>query len=70
MRPLQNLRRTADIVFTGKKVAVFIDGCFWHGCPEHYVAARANSDYWDKKIAGNIKRDAETNGSAAGTGDI
>ncbi len=41
VRPIPNLRRTADIVFTRARVAVFIDGCFWHGCPEHYQSARA-----------------------------
>lgn len=59
-RPLPTLRRTADIVFRSKRVAVFIDGCFWHGCPEHYVASKSNRDYWDVKIAGNKARDAET----------
>lgn len=45
-RPLPSLRRTADIVFRGKRVAVFIDGCYWHGCPEHYVPSKSNVDYW------------------------
>jgi len=59
-RPLPSLRRTADIVFTRKQVAVFIDGCYWHGCPEHYVASKSNRDYWTPKIAANVARDAET----------
>ncbi len=53
-------RRRADIVFTRLKVAVFIDGCFWHGCPEHFVPPKANADYWGPKIARNRERDAET----------
>ena len=46
-------RRRADIVFTRQKVAVFIDGCFWHGCPEHYIAPRANGEFWADKVARN-----------------
>lgn len=53
-------RRTADIVFTRAKVAVFIDGCFWHGCPAHYQAPSTNRDYWHEKIATNAERDADT----------
>ncbi|WP_405820215.1 very short patch repair endonuclease [Streptomyces sp. NBC_00838] len=59
-RPLPDLRRTADIVFRPVKVAVFIDGCYWHGCPDHYVAPRTNSGYWSGKVAGNIARDRDT----------
>lgn len=59
-RPLSNLNRRADLVFAAAKVAVFVDGCFWHGCPEHGTAARTNSDYWGAKIEGNRARDADT----------
>ena len=59
-RPSSEIRRRADIVFTRRKVAVFIDGCFWHGCPQHYKLPRTNSDYWDAKIAGNVARDRDT----------
>ena len=45
----------ADIVFTRRRVAVFIDGCFWHGCPEH--APRVNTHYWGPKLARNVERD-------------
>lgn len=55
-----DLRRTADLLFSGARVAVFIDGCFWHGCPEHYTASRTHPEYWSAKIAGNMSRDAET----------
>lgn len=55
-----NLRRRADIVFTRTKVAVFIDGCFWHGCPDHFVPPKANAEYWSPKIARNRERDVET----------
>lgn len=53
-----NRRLRADMVFTRAKVAVFIDGCFWHGCPQHYVPSRTNTDYWGPKIAANAERDA------------
>ncbi|MEV7528411.1 very short patch repair endonuclease [Agrococcus sediminis] len=56
----EDRRRRADIVFTRVKVAVFIDGCFWHGCPDHFVPPQANSDYWAVKIARNQERDLET----------
>jgi DNA mismatch endonuclease (patch repair protein) len=60
-RPLPKLRRTADLVFVKNRVAVFVDGCFWHGCPEHHRPARQNADFWRVKIEGNKKRDEETN---------
>ncbi len=58
--PVPTLRRRADVVFTRARVAVFIDGCFWHGCPEHRVAPKSNADYWRVKIATNQGRDADT----------
>jgi len=60
-RPLPALNRRADLVFPRQKVAVFIDGCFWHGCPEHGTGSKSNSDYWDEKIKGNRVRDLDTN---------
>jgi DNA mismatch endonuclease, patch repair protein len=60
LRPIPEIRRTADIVFTKAKVAVFLDGCFWHGCPEHHRPAKKNSEFWTAKITGNITRDANT----------
>ncbi len=59
-RPVPSVRRTADLVFTRAKVAVFVDGCFWHGCPDHYRPARVNKEFWQNKIQGNRQRDAET----------
>ena len=60
-RPLPNLARQADIVFTRAKVAVFVDGCFWHGCPEHGQREhRTNGWYWPNKIAANKDRDRDT----------
>jgi DNA mismatch endonuclease (patch repair protein) len=60
IRPLADLRRTADIVFPKAKVAVFVDGCFWHGCPEHYRPAKKSSQEWGQKIKDNRDRDAST----------
>jgi DNA mismatch endonuclease (patch repair protein) len=61
MQPLPDLRRRADLVFGPTKVAVFVDGCFWHGCPQHgQRPTTANTAYWTDKIAGNIRRDNET----------
>ncbi|MDX3342999.1 very short patch repair endonuclease [Streptomyces sp. ME02-6979.5a] len=67
-RPLPDLRRTADMVFRPAKVAVFIDGCYWHGCPEHYVSPKTNQGYWSEKVARNVARDRDTDErlSAAG----
>ncbi|MER6109860.1 very short patch repair endonuclease [Streptomyces hirsutus] len=59
-RPLPHLRRTADMVFRPTKVAVFIDGCYWHGCPEHYIPPKTNPGYWSDKVARNMARDRET----------
>jgi DNA mismatch endonuclease (patch repair protein) len=60
-KPIPTLNRRADIVFTRQKVAVFIDGCFWHGCPEHGSSSfRENPEYWSHKIRTNVERDRET----------
>ncbi len=53
-------RRTIDIAFTRRKVAVFVDGCFWHGCPKHRGVPASNQDWWQEKLAKNAARDAET----------
>lgn len=59
--PLPDLRRRADIVFRPARVAVFVDGCFWHGCPLHGSrGTTANSRYWREKILRNQRRDADT----------
>jgi DNA mismatch endonuclease, patch repair protein len=60
MRPLPDLNRRADLVFTGARVAVFVDGCFWHGCPKHHTVAKANAEFWAVKVQRNRERDAET----------
>jgi DNA mismatch endonuclease (patch repair protein) len=59
-RPLPAVRRTADLVFTRAKVAVFLDGCFWHGCPDHHTKSATNAAYWAEKVEKNRTRDRET----------
>ena len=53
-------RRRADIVFGRARVAVFVDGCFWHGCPDHASWPKTNAEWWRAKIERNRERDAET----------
>ncbi len=48
------------MVFRPAKVAVFIDGCYWHGCPEHYVSPKTNPSYWSDKVTRNVTRDRDT----------
>jgi DNA mismatch endonuclease (patch repair protein) len=57
MRPEPHVAATADILFLRRGVAVFVDGCFWHGCPDHTRPVRSNQTYWRKKIARNQERD-------------
>jgi DNA mismatch endonuclease (patch repair protein) len=66
--PVAKIRRRADIVFTVRKIAVFIDGCFWHGCPEHFVAPKSHVEYWDAKINRNCARDRATDESLKAAG--
>lgn len=59
-RVLEGTRRTVDIAFPRAKVAVFRDGCFWHGCPIHGTQPRNNAAWWRAKIDGNRARDRDT----------
>lgn len=58
---LRKPRRVADVAFPGRKIAVFVDGCFWHGCPEHATWPKQNAEFWRQKIEANRRRDADTN---------
>ena len=60
-RPLSQLRRTADIAFTKSKLAIFIDGCFWHSCPIHGSKPKNNQKFWSDKFKANVARDRDTN---------
>ena len=67
--PLPDLRRRADVVFTRARVAVFVDGCFWHGCDRHGRRRHdVNGWYWPEKIARNRQRDADTDSRLADAG--
>jgi len=59
-RPIPSLNRRADLVFPTERVAVFVDGCYWHGCPQHYAEPKVNSAYWSSKIGRNVERDNDT----------
>jgi DNA mismatch endonuclease (patch repair protein) len=59
-RPIPGTRRRADLLFARAKVAVFVDGCFWHGCPEHGTWPKSNAEWWHKKIEANRSRDSDT----------
>jgi DNA mismatch endonuclease (patch repair protein) len=65
---LPGTRRSADLLFTRAKVAVFVDGCFWHGCPEHGTQPKRNASWWADKIATNVRRDRDTDSHLAATG--
>lgn len=59
--PVPGRRRRIDIAFPSIALAVFVDGCFWHGCPEHATWPKANAEWWREKIEANRVRDADTN---------
>ncbi|WP_425438540.1 very short patch repair endonuclease [Pseudonocardia oroxyli] len=67
-RPLKGVRRTADLVFSRARVAVFLDGCFWHGCPEHHTVAKTNGEFWARKVSENRRRDRDTDAKLAEAG--
>jgi DNA mismatch endonuclease, patch repair protein len=60
VRPIPEIRRTADVVFRPVRVAIEIRGCFWHGCPQHYRAPVTNAGYWSEKIRRNQLRDEQS----------
>lgn len=62
------LRRRADLVLPRDRIAVFVDGCFWHGCPQHFKPPSTNSGYWSVKIARNVHRDRDTDARLASEG--
>jgi DNA mismatch endonuclease (patch repair protein) len=65
---MKGVRSRADLVFTKAKIAVFVDGCFWHGCPEHFIMPKTNTDYWSTKIGRNTVRDKAVNQRLADEG--
>jgi DNA mismatch endonuclease (patch repair protein) len=61
-------RRTIDVAFPRQKLAVFVDGCYWHGCQIHRTIPKANRPFWASKIASTVQRDAETTAHLASQG--
>jgi DNA mismatch endonuclease (patch repair protein) len=57
---LTGSRRRADIVFSRRRVVVFVDGCFWHSCPRHASLPKANRDWWVDKLRANVERDRDS----------
>ncbi|MDK3255265.1 DNA mismatch endonuclease Vsr [Blastococcus capsensis] len=58
--PLRGFRRRADLVFPRLRVAVYVDGCFWHSCPVHATHPKNNAEWWASKLADNVSRDRDT----------
>jgi len=63
-----DVRVRPDITFTRRRVAVFVDGCFWHGCPEHQRKPRSNVDYWKPKLDANVARDRRVDAALLAAG--
>lgn len=57
--PIAGLRTRADVVFTKRHIAIYLDGCFWHGCPDHGSTPTAHADYWRPKLDRNRTRDQD-----------
>jgi DNA mismatch endonuclease (patch repair protein) len=66
--PVRGLRCRADVVFRPARVAVFVDGCFWHRCPEHGTSPETNSPYWTAKLDRNVNRDRRNDQALAAAG--
>ncbi|WP_267897874.1 very short patch repair endonuclease [Nocardia suismassiliense] len=66
--PLRGQRRRADLVFPRLRVAVYVDGCFWHRCPQHATDPRNNAQWWADKLAGNVARDRATDAALTAAG--
>ena len=66
--PLPGMRRRADVVFPRRLVAVYVDGCFWHSCPQHATHPKNNAQWWADKLAANVARDRDTDRRLAEAG--
>lgn len=67
-RIISKLPGKPDLVFPSRKLAIFVDGCFWHCCPKCFKAPSTNSEFWREKIAANMRRDEEVNNLLADEG--
>ncbi|GAA2026471.1 very short patch repair endonuclease [Pseudokineococcus marinus] len=63
-----NRRRRVDVLLRGAGIAVLVDGCFWHSCPQHLHLPRANREWWRAKLASVVARDRDTDAGLAGAG--
>ncbi|MBF6424894.1 very short patch repair endonuclease [Nocardia cyriacigeorgica] len=66
--PIRGQRRRADVVFPRRRVAVYVDGCFWHSCPQHATYPKNNAEWWADKLAANVARDRATDDALAAAG--
>ncbi len=66
--PLAAHRRRADLLFRGARVAVFVDGCYWHACPVHGTMPKSNKEWWNNKLRMNVQRDRDTDTKLAELG--
>jgi DNA mismatch endonuclease (patch repair protein) len=68
LQPIAGLRCKPDVVFTRARLAVFVDGCFWHSCPEHATRPVANADWWREKLEENVARDRRNDAALTAAG--
>lgn len=66
--PVPGFRRRADVVLSRARIAVYVDGCFWHSCPEHATTPKSNREWWEEKLAANVARDRKTDRDLAELG--
>jgi DNA mismatch endonuclease (patch repair protein) len=66
--PVSGFRRRADLVFSRARIAVYVDGCFWHSCPQHATTPKSNREWWEEKLAANVARDRRTDRDLAELG--
>ncbi|TKC92128.1 very short patch repair endonuclease [Polyangium fumosum] len=67
-QPHPKLPGAPDVAFVRRRVAIFLDGCFWHGCPQHYIAPTTRFSFWADKLRRNVERDAEVDAVLQGMG--
>ncbi len=66
--PIRGQRRRADVIFPRRRIAVYVDGCFWHSCPEHATYPKNNAEWWAEKLATNVARDRATDAALIAAG--
>jgi DNA mismatch endonuclease (patch repair protein) len=66
--PATNRRRRVDVLLRGPRIAVFVDGCFWHSCPEHGPLPKTHREWWRRKLNGVVRRDRDADAELAAAG--